>query len=186
MTTRQTPEDIVVMQEFLSKIPKKLDEAPSCRIYGKTTGMGLSQFVYTLFKTNEIRYVNQLKTGDKPLTDAMIADALIKEFGGRKGVRNFAKRFDCAKTGVSYYRGLYNFGRLSGFTPPEYYSFRYDHDGQRVDRGTGRYLLSMEEQKHLLQKHQIWWDKWREKQKLKKARNQPARQKAAAGLKKKT
>ena len=184
MTTRQTPEDIQAMEEFLAKIPRKIDAPPSCRIYGKTTKMGLSQFVYLLFKTNELRYVNQLKTGEKPLTDAMIADALIKEFGGKKGVKNFASRFESAKTGVSHYRGLYNFGRLSGFTPPEYFSFRYDGDGQRVDRNTGRYLLSVEEQKQLLLKHQTWWDRWREKQKLKGKRKPKYRQKQRAGLKK--
>lgn len=184
MTTHETPEDVIAMREFLAKIPRQIDSPPSCRIYGKTTKMGLSAFVYLLFKTNELRYINQLKTGEKPLTDAMIADALIREFGGKKGVKNFASRFESAKTGVSYYRGLYNFGRLSGFTPPEYFSFRYDQDGQRVDRSTGRYLLSTEEQKQLIFKHQQWWDRWREKQKQKGKRIPRYREKEKAGLKK--
>lgn len=70
--------------------------------YGKRSGMGLREYMATLFKANEILKPN------RKLTDAAIVQALVNEFPGLRGVESLR----LGRITLNHYRSLYNCGKL--------------------------------------------------------------------------
>lgn len=95
---------------------------------GKTTGLGIGEFVSALFVANE-----QGSTGRK-LTDAEIRVAILNEYPDRPSSKKLAE----GKITVGTWRSYYNSGRLTGGKIPKIKSRRWTVDGKVANRYTGR------------------------------------------------
>lgn len=120
---------------------------------GITTGLGFCAYISGLFKANEINY--QCENTRYILTDKQIAIKLIEEFPGRKMALAFLDPNN--RNTINDYRNKYNLGKFSPRkTPPEYHSFRYNEEGQRVDGRTGKKPLPVITERGLISANEYW------------------------------
>lgn len=113
---------------------------------GKSSGMGICQFIGLLFEANEVL------PKSKKFTDRTIQEMIVHEFPDREPVR----RLQAGLLTVGYWRTLYNQGLLTGSVQKRDAipkpSRRYNEQGQHVNPRTGRIFRDQAER-------QFWIDK---------------------------
>lgn len=92
------------------------------RSRGKTTGMGVNEYICALFELNE-----RLPT-KKKMTDEALKQQFMEEFPDRPSTQSLKDK----KISMNYYRLKYNSGRFTKGNPPEIRSHRYDYDGRKL------------------------------------------------------
>ena len=123
---RDANENRIVVQQ----IPDPLKREIKHRIHlaGKTTGLGIWEYLATIFAANETL------SRPRKLTDEAIRVSVIKEFDGirRKGQKGIADRMREEPWLVAKMRTRYNKGELTRGEVPNPKSRRYDNDGKPV------------------------------------------------------
>lgn len=105
---------------------------PVHKSHGKSTGLGICQYIALLLEVNETLPMH------KKITDKQLARVVIEEYGyllERK--RSSVRRLFNGEIDFGYFRSLYNTGKLTG-TKPVIRSNRYDEKGMIDNRRVGR------------------------------------------------
>ncbi len=142
---KTTKKDIDITEGFTPlQLAKKLNvqktpDPTHCRAYkarthGKRTGLGVFQFMATLFIMNE-----QQPTKEK-MTDAEIKRQIQEEFPLQAVSKNLGPKDKRGSATVNMFRLRYNRGDLTGGTIPIEQSLRYDVDGKPVNARNGKPL----------------------------------------------
>lgn len=150
--------------------------AKAAQTKGRLCGMGICQFIATLFE------VNETLPKSKKFTDETISQMILREYEGRSVVEKLRRR----EVTIGYWRTLFNQGLLIGSVkerkPPQIPSRRYNEDGEWINPRTGKLPDDIETAKHgglserawLLEKERALQEKVRALapgQKLKKAKS---------------
>lgn len=115
----------------IERVPDPEYGTPKSR--GVTSGMGVCRFIALLFELNETL------PPTKKLTDTAIKKKILAEFPQcTEKVRSSIRRLVDGTVGVSYYRSLYNAGRLTAGLKPRVRSKRYAMDGSVLEYHNGR------------------------------------------------
>ncbi|MBW1953230.1 MAG: hypothetical protein JRI66_09135 [Deltaproteobacteria bacterium] len=130
------------------EVPQEDDVRVPHKTRGLKTGVGIFTFLAMLFDLNEHL------PREKKMTDLTIARLLVQEFAhllekNRSSIRKVAE----GKLKISYYRALYNAGRMTQGRIPNPKSRRYGPDGLPYLGGatyqdTRQTLLEMVEETH--------------------------------------
>lgn len=112
---------------------------------GLTSGVGICTYFAFLFKFNETL------PKKRKLTDEQIALAVEKEFPGRPSAQCF--RGPTKRRTINEYRLKYNAGKFTYNKMPEFYSYRYNSSGDRVDGRTGKKVLPVIQELGLQSSH---------------------------------
>ena len=114
---------------------------------GKTTDLGITQFILNLLEANE-------KLGKwQKMTDETIKAAIISEYPESKQVA----RLKAGKMTVGYWRGLYNSGFFTKGVRPKPQSYKYAFDGNYADK-FGKTFRSRASKKQNAQKKMTKWE----------------------------
>jgi hypothetical protein len=128
--------------------PTPVNDSRVRRMPGKRTGLGLYEFVTSLFVANEdLASTAPAFPSGKPLTNAEIEEAIKEEFSV---FPEFVAKVGHKDWKAGVFRSKYNRGALAmvggKFVRPKMMSFRYDADGDPVETRWGSRKLSPRDQ----------------------------------------
>jgi hypothetical protein len=136
--TRKTPDTHTMRKKWAKK-------------RGKHTGLGVCQFLATLFVANEI-----VPEKDK-LTDEEIKRQILREFPEK--IKQLGPLGSVGDRTVGSWRTDFNKGKFTTGQRPERVSYRYNMDGKRVNGRTGAKVLRPDEVAEIERGLDEWWKK---------------------------
>lgn len=129
------------LMDHYSKAPEVKLKARKAITAGKRTKLGITRFLFEVFRQNELLPRQQKLTNNK------IAAMLLEEYPNQEALHRGLRVG--GKLSVNDYRRRYNSGTLVRDVLPERCSFRYNEQGFPVDSRNGRRVLTIDDQRKI-------------------------------------